>query len=174
MTSDSVAASAPAPHDDEPHDRSVNSRLNWLRAGVLGANDGIVSTAGLVVGVAGATSDRQAILIAGVAGLFAGAMSMAAGEYVSVSSQRDAQTTLIAKERAELASLRKQVRELKMERDLLKNSRERRRCFREGSACRPETPCRSVRLRSRSGRHIFGASSPLKNMARGWLRTCDW
>jgi vacuolar iron transporter family protein len=103
MTSEPVAAPAPAPHDDEPHDASINSRLNWLRAGVLGANDGIVSTAGLVVGVAGATSDRHAILIAGVAGLFAGALSMAAGEYVSVSTQRDTERALIAKECRELA-----------------------------------------------------------------------
>jgi VIT1/CCC1 family predicted Fe2+/Mn2+ transporter len=90
------------PHDDEPHDESLGSRLNWLRAGVLGANDGIVSTAGLVVGVAGATTDRTAILVAGVAGLFAGAMSMAAGEYVSVSTQRDSERALLAKERQEL------------------------------------------------------------------------
>ena len=90
------------PHDDEPHDESLAARLNWLRAGVLGANDGIVSTAGLVVGVAGATTDRRAILVAGVAGLVAGAMSMAAGEYVSVSTQRDSEQALLAKERREL------------------------------------------------------------------------
>ncbi|PVG82330.1 hypothetical protein DDE18_12640 [Nocardioides gansuensis] len=90
-------------HDDEPHDGSVSARLNWLRAGVLGANDGIVSVAGLVAGVAGATSDRHAILIAGGAGLVAGALSMAAGEYVSVSTQRDSEQGLLAKERAELA-----------------------------------------------------------------------
>ena len=91
------------PHDDEPHGESMSTRLNWLRAAVLGANDGIVSTAGLVVGVAGATTDRTAILVAGVAGLFAGAMSMAAGEYVSVSTQRDSEQALLAKERRELA-----------------------------------------------------------------------
>ncbi len=91
------------PHEDEPHDESMASRMNWLRAAVLGANDGIVSTAGLVVGVAGATSDRTAILVAGVAGLFAGAMSMAAGEYVSVSTQRDSERALLDKERRELA-----------------------------------------------------------------------
>ena len=62
------------PHVDEPHAQGINSRLNWLRASVLGANDGIVSTAGLVVGVAGATSDRTAILVAGIAGLAAGAV----------------------------------------------------------------------------------------------------
>lgn len=81
----------------------MSSRLNWLRAGVLGANDGIVSTAGLVIGVAGATTDRGPILTAGVAGLVAGAVSMAVGEYVSVSSQRDSEQALLAKERRELA-----------------------------------------------------------------------
>jgi vacuolar iron transporter family protein len=95
---------AAAAHDDEPHE-SLGSRLNWLRAGVLGANDGIVSTAGLVVGVAGAISDRSTILTAGVAGLVAGALSMAAGEYVSVSTQRDAEQALIAKEADELESM---------------------------------------------------------------------
>jgi VIT1/CCC1 family predicted Fe2+/Mn2+ transporter len=90
-------------HDHEPHGRDFSSRLNWLRAGVLGANDGIVSTAGLVAGVAGATDDSGAIMVAGVAGLVAGAISMAAGEYVSVSTQRDSEKALIAKERRELA-----------------------------------------------------------------------
>jgi VIT1/CCC1 family predicted Fe2+/Mn2+ transporter len=90
------------PHADEPHESGIGQRLNWLRAGVLGANDGIVSTAGIVVGVAGATTDRSAILVAGVAGLVAGAMSMAAGEYVSVSTQRDSEQALLAKERREL------------------------------------------------------------------------
>ncbi len=90
------------PHADEPHQAGMGGRLNWLRAAVLGANDGIVSTAGIVVGVAGATTDRPAILIAGVAGLVAGAMSMATGEYVSVSTQRDSELALLAKERREL------------------------------------------------------------------------
>ena len=90
------------PHEDEPHESGINNRLNWLRAGVLGANDGIVSTAGLVVGVAGATSDRTAILVAGIAGLAAGALSMGAGEYVSVSTQRDSEHALLDKERREL------------------------------------------------------------------------
>ncbi|WP_190345026.1 VIT family protein [Streptomyces venezuelae] len=81
----------------------MSTRLNWLRAGVLGANDGIISTAGLVVGVAGATTDRPAILAAGVAGLLAGSMSMAAGEYVSVSSQRDSERAALEEERRELA-----------------------------------------------------------------------
>jgi len=93
------------PHPDEPHDQNIGSRLNWLRAGVLGANDGIVSTAGIVVGVAGATSEPKTILIAGVAGLFAGAMSMAAGEYVSVSTQRDSERALLEKERLELLEM---------------------------------------------------------------------
>ena len=77
-------------------------RLNWLRAGVLGANDGIVSTAGLVVGVAAATTNRGTILTAGIAGLVAGALSMAAGEFVSVSTQRDTEQALLDKERREL------------------------------------------------------------------------
>lgn len=89
----------------EPHDEVTGDRMNWLRAGVLGANDGIVSTASLVVGVAGATTDRTQILVAGLAGLFAGAMSMASGEYVSVSSQRDAERALLAKERQELRDM---------------------------------------------------------------------
>ncbi|MFF0546582.1 VIT family protein [Nocardia thailandica] len=90
-------------HPHEPHGEGLASRLNWLRAGVLGANDGIVSTAGLVVGVAASTADTQTILTAGVAGLAAGALSMAAGEYVSVSTQRDSERALLAKERRELA-----------------------------------------------------------------------
>src|SRR5687768_6619103 len=90
-------------HPGEPHDAGLAGRLNWLRAGVLGANDGIVSTAGLVVGVAGATTATGPILTAGVAGLVAGAVSMALGEYVSVSSQRDAERALLEKERGELA-----------------------------------------------------------------------
>jgi VIT1/CCC1 family predicted Fe2+/Mn2+ transporter len=87
---------------DEAHDGSLGSRLNWLRAAVLGANDGIVSTAGLVVGVAGATDDRSALLTAGLAGLLAGSMSMAAGEYVSVSTQRDSEKAALALEKREL------------------------------------------------------------------------
>ncbi len=87
----------------EAEQASIAGRLNWLRAGVLGANDGIVSTASLVVGVAGATDDLQAIVVAGIAGLFAGAMSMGAGEYVSVSTQRDTERAMIARERRELA-----------------------------------------------------------------------
>lgn len=84
--------------------QSEKSKLNWLRAAVLGANDGIVSIAGLVVGVAGATGDRHTIMITGIAGLVAGALSMAAGEYVSVSTQRDAERAYIRKERHQLKS----------------------------------------------------------------------
>jgi VIT1/CCC1 family predicted Fe2+/Mn2+ transporter len=91
-----------ATHPDEPHLNSVSARLNWLRAGVLGANDGIVSTAGIVVGVAAATVLRAPILTAGVAGLVAGAVSMALGEYVSVSAQRDTEQALLRVERREL------------------------------------------------------------------------
>lgn len=94
-----------ATHTDEPHTQNHGARLNWLRAGVLGANDGIVSTAGLVIGVAAATTDRGAIFTAGLAGLAAGAMSMAAGEYVSVSTQRDTEQALLAKERHELREM---------------------------------------------------------------------
>lgn len=78
-------------------------RIGWLRAAVLGANDGIVSTASLIVGVAAAAAEPQAVMIAGVAGIVAGAMSMAAGEYVSVSSQSDTETSDLARERKELA-----------------------------------------------------------------------
>ena len=92
-------------HPGEPHTGALAERLNWLRAGVLGANDGIVSIAGLVVGVAGATTDRTAILLAGVAGLVAGALSMAGGEFVSVSTQRDTEQAALAKERRELATM---------------------------------------------------------------------
>lgn len=80
------------------------SRIGWLRAAVLGANDGIVSTASLIVGVAAASAATSEVLVAGVAGLVAGAMSMAAGEYVSVSSQSDTEQADLAREQAELAS----------------------------------------------------------------------
>ncbi|WP_426028310.1 VIT1/CCC1 transporter family protein [Brevundimonas sp. TWP2-3-4b2] len=78
------------------------ARIGWLRAAVLGANDGLVSTASLIVGVAAAQTSKTGILVAGVAGLVAGAMSMAAGEYVSVSSQSDTENADLARERAEL------------------------------------------------------------------------
>ncbi len=92
----------------EPHDSASGSKLNWLRASVLGANDGIVSISGLVVGVAGATTSKNAILVAGLAGVLAGALSMAAGEYVSVSTQRDTEKALLAKEKWELENMPKE------------------------------------------------------------------
>lgn len=85
-------------------ERHRTAHIGWLRAAVLGANDGLISTASLVVGVAASGTSRSAILIAGVAGLVAGSMSMAAGEYVSVSSQADTEGADLARERAELAS----------------------------------------------------------------------
>ncbi len=97
--------------DEQPqhfHDEMgehVGSRLNWLRAAVLGANDGIVSTAGVVMGVAGATDDSGAIVIAGIAALTAGALSMGTGEYVSVSTQRDSEKALLGLEARELAQM---------------------------------------------------------------------
>ena len=97
--------------DEEPqhwHDEigeDVGNRLNWLRAGVLGANDGIVSVAGIVMGVAGATSERSPVFVAGVAGLVAGALSMAAGEYVSVNAQRDSEQAMLALEAEELEKM---------------------------------------------------------------------
>lgn len=98
-----VMTESPTQHSAEPHAAgAAASKLNWLRAGVLGANDGIVSVAGIVIGVAAATAAREPILTAGVAGLTAGAVSMALGEYVSVSTQRDTEKALLAKERAEL------------------------------------------------------------------------
>ena len=84
------------------HENHLVSRIGWLRAAVLGANDGIVSTASLIVGVAAAAATQSEVLIAGVAGLVAGAMSMAAGEYVSVSSQSDTEQADLARERKEL------------------------------------------------------------------------
>ena len=81
-----------------------SDRIGWLRAAVLGANDGIVSTASLVLGVAAAEASRSGVMVAGVAGLVAGAMSMAAGEYVSVRSQADTEAADLARERRELAS----------------------------------------------------------------------
>ncbi len=89
-------------HIGEAHAGPVGGQLNRLRAAVLGANDGIVSTAGLVVGVAGANASANTVLIAGLAGLVAGALSMGSGEYVSVSAQLDTERALLAKERAEL------------------------------------------------------------------------
>src|SRR6201999_161325 len=98
-----AAESGQPTHPREPHSGATAGRLNWLRAGVLGANDGIVSVAAIVVGVAGATTDQGAIFTAGLAGLVGGAVSMALGEYVSVSSQRDSELAEIKQERQELA-----------------------------------------------------------------------
>jgi VIT1/CCC1 family predicted Fe2+/Mn2+ transporter len=92
-------------HQGEQHSGTVDQKLNWLRAGVLGANDGIVSTAGVVIGVAGATASGLAIATAGLAAIVAGAFSMAGGEYVSVSTQRDTEQALLAKERWELETM---------------------------------------------------------------------
>ena len=96
------AAGVPSAHSDDPH---YVSRNGWLRAAVLGANDGIVSVSSLIVGVAAADPAPRAVLIAGVAGLAAGAMSMAAGEYVSVSSQSDTERADIERERKALAEM---------------------------------------------------------------------
>jgi VIT1/CCC1 family predicted Fe2+/Mn2+ transporter len=85
-------------------ERHLVERIGWLRAAVLGANDGIVSTASLIVGVAAAATTRGEVLLAGIAGLVAGAMSMAAGEYVSVSSQADTEAADLSRERKELAA----------------------------------------------------------------------
>lgn len=92
----------------ELHTSGSGTQLNWLRAAVLGANDGIVSVASIVVGVAGASNSPGFILTAGVAGLVAGALSMAVGEYVSVSTQRDTERALLAKERNELETVPEQ------------------------------------------------------------------
>ena len=90
--------------DHRAAERHRGSRAAWLRAAVLGANDGLISTASLVVGVAAAENTRSAILVAGIAGLTAGALSMAAGEYVSVSSQLDTERADLAREQRELAA----------------------------------------------------------------------
>jgi len=91
-----------SPTPDEAQDEEVAGRLDWLRAGVLGANDGIVATSALILGVAASTTSREAILTAGIAGLVAGAGAMAAAEYVSVSSQRDSEKAVLAKRQREL------------------------------------------------------------------------
>ncbi|HPZ46487.1 MAG TPA: VIT family protein, partial [Novosphingobium sp.] len=93
------------PIKGKPAESHAVERIGWLRAAVLGANDGIVSTASLIVGVAAAATDKGPIMVAGVAGLVAGAMSMAAGEYVSVSSQADTEAADLARERGELADM---------------------------------------------------------------------
>src|SRR6476660_5308401 len=102
MTSEPRPGKAIASGQTESHHGSVANKLNWLRAAVLGANDGIVSTAGIVIGVAAATAERGPVLTAGIAGLAAGALSMAVGEYVSVSTQRDTERALLYTEGQEL------------------------------------------------------------------------
>jgi VIT1/CCC1 family predicted Fe2+/Mn2+ transporter len=103
MSNNNVPKASPNPLIGQEFQRAaMAARLNWLRAGVLGANDGIVSTAGLVMGVAAATTDSTAILVAGVAGLVAGSVSMAGGEYTSVSAQKDSEKASLEKERQEL------------------------------------------------------------------------
>jgi VIT1/CCC1 family predicted Fe2+/Mn2+ transporter len=92
----------------EPHTDGSGSKLNWLRAAVLGANDGVVSVASIIFGVAGAGTSTGFIFTAGLAGLVAGALSMAVGEYVSVSTQRDTEKALLEKERYELAHMPEQ------------------------------------------------------------------
>lgn len=89
----------------EPHGGGLSGKLNWLRAGVLGANDGIVSTAGVLIGVAAAGGSDATVLTAGMAAVASGAASMALGEYVSVSAQRDTERALVAKESHELATM---------------------------------------------------------------------
>lgn len=92
----------------ENEERHYINRSGWLRAGVLGANDGILSTASIIIGVAAASSTREPVIIAGVAGLVAGALSMAAGEYVSVSSQTDIEKSDLAREQQELIDMPKE------------------------------------------------------------------
>ncbi len=108
MTDVTNGATAPGQHPEEPHREGLAQRLNWLRAGVLGANDGIVSVAAVAVGVASATPQLAPLITASLAALVGGAISMALGEYVSVSSQRDSEHALIAKERRELAEMPEQ------------------------------------------------------------------
>ncbi|MBP6911809.1 MAG: VIT family protein [Candidatus Pacebacteria bacterium] len=95
-------------HYSETQDRDNSIKLNWLRAAVLGANDGIVSVASIIVGVAGAANSIHFILTAGIAGTVAGALSMATGEYISVSTQRDTERALLEKERKELETMPEQ------------------------------------------------------------------
>src|SRR3954466_3404678 len=102
MTTKPGAGEAIASSKTQPHHGSVANKLNWLRAAVLGANDGIVSTAGIVIGVAAATAGRGPVLTAGIAGLAAGALSMAVGEYVSVSTERDTERATLYTEGQEL------------------------------------------------------------------------
>src|SRR5947209_6083924 len=96
-------SSAPVPDLVVPESGRILGTLNWLRAGVLGANDGIVSTAAIIFGVAGASATHATVMLAGIAAVAAGAMSMAVGEYVSVSTQRDLEDAALARQKADLA-----------------------------------------------------------------------
>jgi VIT1/CCC1 family predicted Fe2+/Mn2+ transporter len=96
-------SSAPIPDLVVPESGHILGTLNWLRAGVLGANDGIVSTAAIIFGVAGASATHATVMLAGIAAVAAGAMSMAVGEYVSVSTQRDLEDAALARQKADLA-----------------------------------------------------------------------
>jgi VIT1/CCC1 family predicted Fe2+/Mn2+ transporter len=107
-----VTDSQPIADVIEPESRRILNRLNWLRAGVLGANDGIVSTAAIIFGIAGASATESTIMLAGIAALAAGALSMAAGEYVSVSTQRDLEVAELGRQRSDLK--RDPERELKV------------------------------------------------------------
>jgi VIT1/CCC1 family predicted Fe2+/Mn2+ transporter len=98
-----MAESQPVPDVIAPESTRILSTLNWLRAGVLGANDGIVSTAAIIFGVAGASASHATVMLAGIAAVAAGALSMAAGEYVSVSTQRDLEEAELARQKADLA-----------------------------------------------------------------------
>ena len=150
-----------------PHREGHRSeRIGWLRAAVLGANDGIVSTASLVVGVAAAESTRQHVLVAGVAGLVAGALSMAAGEYVSVSSQADTERADLQQEQRELAAdpqaEEDELTGIYLQRGSGAGSRSRGRATTdgEGSAGRPRTgrtrPDRRTRRPPAAGRACVG------------------
>jgi VIT1/CCC1 family predicted Fe2+/Mn2+ transporter len=99
-----MSAKSAVPNIIEPPSGRILSTLNWLRAGVLGANDGVVSTASIIFGVAGANAAHATILLAGIASVAAGALSMAAGEYVSVSTQRDLEKAELARQEADLAA----------------------------------------------------------------------
>ena len=123
-------------------------RIGWMRAAVLGANDGIISTASLIVGVASAAATQSDVLIAGVAGLVAGAMSMAAGEYVSVSSQSDTEQADLSRERKELRESPESELDELAEIYVKRGARLRAysRCFRLASRPLPRTPALAARV----------------------------
>jgi VIT1/CCC1 family predicted Fe2+/Mn2+ transporter len=135
-------------------------RIGWLRAAVLGANDGIVSTASLIVGVAAATADREALLIAGAAGLVAGAMSMAAGEYVSVSSQSDTERADLETERQALADApeaeREELAQIYVERGL------EQELAREVATQLMDHDALAAHARDELGMHELGSARPIQ------------